>query len=128
MFHPRLALLAVLPLAALSGGCLLVAGAAAVGAGAYVYVNGEYKQTVDAPLERTWNAAVAAVDDLKLTVKTKQHDGLKGRITADQADGANVWISLDAAGEKSTTIVIRVGVAGDEAASQLIMSKIQSRL
>lgn len=123
----------VLPLVFLApvpfcGGCLLVAGAAAVGAGAYVYVNGEYKATVDAPLDRAWEATLAAVEDLQLKVKTKEKDGLMGRLTADQADGTNVWISLDLAGEKTTQFVIRVGVAGDETVSRAVMDKIRAHL
>lgn len=114
--------------ASLAGGCLLVAGAAVAGAGAYVYVNGEYKQTVDSPLDKTWAATLTAVDQLQFKVKTKEKDGLKGRLTADQADGTNVWISLDANGDKSTVVVIRVGVAGNEQASKAIMDKIQSKL
>jgi hypothetical protein len=118
----------MLPAVGISGGCLLLAGAAAVGAGAYVYVNGEYKATVDTPLDRAWEATRGAVEDLQLKVKTREKDGLIARLTADRADGTNVWISLDVAGEKTTQFVIRVGVAGDEAASRAIMDKIRARL
>lgn len=124
----RILLVLAALLASSSGGCLLVAGAAAVGAGAYVYVNGEYKESVDSSLDHSWDAVLAAVADLQLLVKEKQKDGLKARLTADRADGTNIWINLDPAGDKTTNITIRVGVAGDEAASKTIMDKIRAHL
>lgn len=122
--------LLVLPLAAASlmtGGCLLVAAGAA-GAAGYVYVNGEYTETVDTPYARGWDAANAAVADLGYRVKTKSNDALEGKINAAQADDTNVWITVTKSGENATKFVVRVGVTGNEAASRMIMEKIKSKV
>ena len=58
-------------------GLLLVAGVgAAAGVGTTQYIQGELKQAYAAPMEKTWNATLAAVDTLKMKPTEKSIDNL----------------------------------------------------
>jgi hypothetical protein len=44
------------------------ATAAAVGSGAYFYVKGDLKRNYEAPMDKTWQATVTAVEEMKLSI------------------------------------------------------------
>ncbi len=115
---------------AICGGC--VAAAVGVGAGAgvgtYSYIKGELKATYSKPLEDVWPQALAAMQDLKLTVDRKQMDALGGEIEARRADGTAVKVHLKPAGERSTIVGVRVGLLGSRDKSERIHRAIQKRL
>jgi hypothetical protein len=112
-----------------TAGCVgaLVAGAAA-GAGGYAYVKGELKATESAPLDRMWNATLAAMKDLEFPVTSQRKDALEAELTARNASDKKVAIKLKKVSEAATEVHIRVGTLGDEALSRVIMEKIKARL
>jgi hypothetical protein len=134
MFKRRLQLVAILccfliGLSACSRKWAVIgAAAAAVGAGAYYYVKGDLKRTYEAPMDKTWEATVKSVEELKLTVETQKHDGLSGVITGKTADEKGFEINLKRLGENSTEIGVRIGTFGDQAKSEAIHDKILSKL
>jgi hypothetical protein len=112
-------------------GCtaLVAAGAgAAAGAGTVAYVEGELQSTYVARLDRTWNAAMAALQDLELGVKTADKDAAGGTIGAMRTDQTPVKLTLKAAGPGTTSVKIRVGTFGDEEVSMAIHHKIAAHL
>ena len=111
-------------------GCLavLVGGAVAAGATGYAYVKGESTATLEAPMEPSWNAALAALEDLRLAVISKSGDALTGAITARNAEDTRIAISLRRVSDNTTRIGVRVGTFGDESQSRAILDKIAARL
>ena len=116
-----------------STGCALfvVAGAgAAAGVGASEYIGGEMKQAYAAPMEKTWNAALEAADELKMKTTEKSIDNLdKNRVMKGRTyDGKDLEISLEALGKDVTMVKVRIGVFGDEKSSKTIHETIAKNL
>ena len=104
------------------------AAAAAVGAGTYYYIKGDLKRNYEAPMDKTWEAAVTAVKELKLSVESKQHDALTGVIKGKMADEKSFEINLKRIGENLTEVGVRIGTFGDRVRSEAIHDKIHSKL
>jgi len=111
-------------------GCLLLAVGAGAGAGAatVAYVKGELKTTYAASLNRTWDATLSALKDLRINVYSTKKDAIEGDIEATKTDGTKVKINLEPAGPDTTSVRIRVGTFGDEEVSRVINRQIASRL
>lgn len=108
---------------------LVAAGAGAgAGAGAVAYVRGELQTTHPASPDRTREAALGALNDLAIPVKSAKKDALGGSIEATRADGTAARVILESAGPGATAVKIRVGMLGDEEASKAIHRKIAERL
>jgi hypothetical protein len=108
-------------------GCVAVIGAGA-GAGTVAYVRGELQTSYAASFNRTWEASLAALKDLGITVYNTEKDATEGNIEATKADGTKVKINLKPAGSDITAVKIRVGIFGDEEVSRTISNQISKRL
>lgn len=104
------------------------AAAAAVGAGAYYYVKGDLKRNYEAPMDKTWQATVKAVEELKLTPESKKNDAFGGVIEGKMADGKSFSINVKRLGENMTEVGVRIGTFGDRTKSEAIHDKILSLL
>ncbi len=114
-----------------STGCaLFVAAGAGAGIGATVYVGGELKQAYAAPLEKAWNASLAAVDEMKMRITEKSIDNLdqNRQIKGKTDEGRDFQISLEATSKEVTTAKVRIGIFGDEAYSKRIQEAIAKNL
>jgi hypothetical protein len=104
------------------------AAAAAVGAGTYYYVKGDLKRNYEAPMDKTWDATIKALDALKINVESKQHDALTGVIKGKLADGKGYTVNLKRLNESSTEVSVRIGTFGDRERAEAIHDKILSSL
>ena len=104
------------------------AAAAAAGAGTYAYVKGDLKRSYEASMDKTWQAAVQSVEELKLTTESKQHDAFNGVIKGKMADGKSFTINVKRLGENMTEVGVRIGTFGDRTRSEAIHDKILSKL
>lgn len=122
--------LALFALSLMLEGCtLLIAGAAGgAGAGTVAYVKGEFKATYAAPLNRTWEASLEALEALDIQVSRAEKDAAGGTIEATRADGTSVKLSVTPGGPDTTTVKIRIGTFGDQEASQAIHRQIAAQL
>jgi hypothetical protein len=114
-------------------GCafFVAAGAgAAVAVGAAEYIGGELKQAYAAPMEKTWNASLAASDELKMRAAEKSIDNLdQNRVIKGKTDdGKDFQISLEALGKDVTMVKVRIGLFGDEKNSRTIHEAIAKNL
>ena len=111
-------------------GCVLLAlgTGAAAGAGAVAYMKGELRVTYTAPLDRTWEATLGALDDLGYGILTSQKGESGGEIEAKKVGQDKVTVGLSISGPGTTLVTIRVGIFGDEEVSRTIQGKITSRL
>ena len=119
-----------LSLAVLASGCVptAVGVGAGAGVGTYAYVTGELRATYSVPLEELWPPTLKALQNLKLTIESKQMDALGGTILARRADGTRVKVRLKPVGKRSTLVGVRVGTFGSRKKSQLIHTAIQEQL
>ncbi len=111
-------------------GCLAVAvaGGAAAGAGAVVYVKGELQATLEAPLTKCVAAANQALTNLKLNKISEESDGISAKLKARNAKDQAVTISLKKLTDSSTHVGIRIGTWGDKLASQELLDEIKKGL
>jgi hypothetical protein len=104
------------------------AAAAAVGAGAYYYVKGDLKRNYEAPMDKTWDATVKALEALQINIESKQNDALTGVINGKLADGKSYTVNVKRLGENLTEVGIRIGTFGDRERAEAIHDKILSKL
>jgi hypothetical protein len=104
------------------------AAAAAVGAGTYYYVKGDLKRNYEAPMDKTWEATIKTVEELKLNVESQKHDALTGIIKGKMADEKGFEINLKRVGENLTEVGVRIGTFGDREKSEAIHNTIHSKL
>jgi len=114
-------------------GCalFLVAGAGVgVGIGTAEYIRGELKQAYAAPMEKAWQASLAAAEELKMRTTEKSIDNLdQNRVIKGKTDeGRDFQIALEATSKEVTTVKVRIGVFGDEAYSKRIQELIAKNL
>ena len=104
------------------------AAVAAAGAGTYYYIKGDLQRNYEASMDKTWEATIKSVEELKLTVESQKHDGLSGVIKGKMADGKGFEINLKRLGENLTEVGVRIGTFGDRVRSEAIHDKILSKI
>mgnify|MGYP001589084206 CR=1 FL=1 len=109
-------------------GCFALLVGAAAGAGIVAWINGDLEYNFDAPLNKVHRAVLRGLKKLDLAVTQDQKDKHNAKIKSAYSDGKDVNISINAITERSSKIKIRVGVFGDQARSEAILSAIQSYL
>ncbi len=120
--------LLLLSLVLILQGCVAAVIGAGAGAGTIAYIKGELQTTYAASLNRTWEATLAALNDLEIKVHSTQKDATEGVIEASKADGTKVKLNLKPASPDTTIVKIRVGILGDEEVSRIISHQISKRL
>lgn len=130
-----LMLLLAATLLSLNAGCLfLAAGAAAGGAATYIYYKGRLCQEYPATFPEAWQAVQQAVKELGYQVTSQQNEAATGKITAEAKGKDTVTLELTVTpspipSEKSIVrVCVRVGVLGDEPASERILKQIGTHL
>jgi hypothetical protein len=111
-------------------GCpVLVVGGAAVagGTGTYYYVEGEMRTDYYFPVSAVWSAVEKTIADMKGrdVEPDKQTDG--GKITAVIND-EKVQFRIKYKDKDLTTLAVRVGLVGNEAASKVLHDKVADLL
>ena len=103
----------------LFGGCLMAVGAA-VGVGAYQWMEGTMTKDYPRKMEPTYQACLAACKTMKLTIK-KQYSGhvplsdvATKNIAAVTANGTNVDIKLIPRPNNITSVQVRFGLMGNK--------------
>lgn len=126
MIRARLALLGALCIFVTS--CVYLgffAAGTATGIAGYKYRNGVLTVIYEAPYIDTWHASVKAVEEMGLRTIKSAHDLTTGTIEAKRADNKSVIIKVKYKSAKETKVSIRVGIFGDEEASNVIKEKIR---
>jgi hypothetical protein len=122
----------ILSAVAASAGCVLfVAGAGvAAGVGGAEYYRGELKQAYAVPMEKAWNASLAAADGLKMKIAEKSIDNMDQNrvIKGTTEEGKDFQIALEALAKDVTIVKVRVGLLGDEAYSKKIQEAVAKNL
>ncbi|MBI5969160.1 MAG: DUF3568 family protein, partial [Deltaproteobacteria bacterium] len=101
-----------------------------VAVGTAEYIRGEMKQAYAAPMEKTWDASLAAASELKMKPVEKSIDNLdQNRVIKGKTDeGRDFQIALEALSKDVTMVKVRIAVFGDEAYSKRIQEVIAQNL
>jgi hypothetical protein len=109
--------------ALLSGGCKTpVEGAS------YNYASGNLSMTLNAGVEKSYDATLKALEQLQLTPTEKAKDALGAKIVARTSADKKVNIALTRVTDTSTEMKIGVGTIGDKDISKTIYDKIMENL
>ncbi len=113
------------------GGCAtaIVAGGAAVGAGAgtYLYVNGVMKTDYAASFEQVWKATEKTIADLRGIEVRPDRELARGTVSALIND-EKVSFDITYKDKNLTTVGVRVGLFGNERSSQMLHDKIKQNI
>ncbi len=113
-------------------GCVLLAAGAGVGAGvgATQYVRGVLTQTYAAPIDKAWDATIAAVNEMKMKPAEKSIDNMdqKRWIKGKTEENRDFEIQLVALSKEVTSVKVRIGMFGDEAYSRRLQELIGKNL
>lgn len=97
----------------------------AAGVVGFKYYQGALTVVYQAPYEKTWDAALAALEGMNLKIQSHEHDQTVGRIKALRADDTEIIVFVEYQSSNETEVVIRVGIFGDEGASVRIKEEIR---
>lgn len=100
----------------------------AAGVAGYKYYEGALRVIYQAPYEKTWAAAVEALDKMDIKIEDRNKELTSGKLTALLADGKTLTITLKYQSPQETEAVIRVGLLGDENTSLAIKDEIRKAL
>ena len=103
-------------------------GGAAAGVAGYKYYEGALEVVYESPFMETWDAALRALDRMDMEVTDKKHDLTAGKISAMRSDNREVKLSFKYRSKEETVVGIRVGLMGDERASDAIKEEIRKEL
>jgi uncharacterized lipoprotein len=114
----------------MSTGCgpALFLGGAAAGVAGYKYYEGALEVIYESPFMETWDAALRALDRMDMAVTDEKHDLTTGKIRAMTSDEKEVKLSFKYRSTEETMVSIRVGLFGDEPASDAIKEEIRKEL
>ncbi len=122
--------LLLIPCILFTTGCpVLVVGGA--GAGAYSYIKGELKRTYQSPFDKTMQASLDTLENLKITVTEQPAgDSIESIVRAKRSDGTPIIVKVAMVAPNITEVSIRSGAVGiwDKKVSQLIHANIAQRL
>ena len=111
-----------------SCGAVLFLGGAAVGVAGYKYYEGALEVIYEAPFMETWDASLRALDRMDTEVTNKKHDLTSGKISATRSDDKEINLSFKYRSTEETVVTIRVGILGDERASDAVKEEIRKEL
>ena len=103
-------------------------GGAAAGVAGYKYYEGALEVVYESPFMETWDAALEVLNRMDMEVTNKKHDLTAGKISAMRSDEKEVNLSFKYRSTEETEVSIRVGVFGDERASDDIKEEIRKEL
>ncbi len=123
------ALLLIAGIFVLSGCPAIIAGGAAVsaGTGTYFYINGELKTDYHFSFDKVWDASEKTVADMRSVDVIPYKEIGKGTIDA-VIDGEEVRFYITYKSRDLTTVGIRIGILGNQLASQRLHDKVAGYL
>jgi len=113
-----------------SGGCApaTIGNGDGAGVGVFSYITRDVKATYHVSMDTAWPATLKALEQLQLTVESKNLDAAGGVLNVKRADGTDVKIHLKRLTDFSTRIRVWVGRMGNKTKSVLIHDAIRNAL
>lgn len=117
----------LLVVACATSGCIALGVGAAAAAGGVEYAEGRSSSTLDAPVERVYNASLSALDAQKLPIKHKDLDGDKADINSEYPGGDEIRIDIEAKSSEISVLHVRVGLTGNRDRESELLEAIRKR-
>jgi hypothetical protein len=108
-------------------GCVAVVAAGAAGTGVAWY-SGRLEANLDQNIEAVFVASQKALTQLEFANITNKKSSVDAQLVSRTALDKKVEITLQKVTDRSTKVMIRVGVFGDETLSMSILDKIKAAL
>ena len=112
----------------LLGGCAGVIIGAGAGAGAILYTKGDSVRSYEYPMKKVAIAAQRTFSDLEISVTETSVTEIESYLAGTMANDVRVTIEMVSEHVGITEVSIRVGVLGDETASERIHEQLLSNL
>ena len=109
-------------------GCMSLVVGAGAGAGATAYIKGESIRTYNFPMREMAIAAQRTFSDLDISASETSITQIESNLVGNTSDGSKVTVKLISKGDDITEARVRVGLIGNETASQRIHDKILMNL
>jgi hypothetical protein len=109
--------------AMLMGGC-----SKSVDGSSYNYASGNLSTPLSANVDKSYDAAVKALEQLQLTPTEKAKDALGAKIVARTSADKKVKVTLTRVSDTVTDLTIGVGTVGDKTTSTAIYNRIMENL
>ena len=111
-------------------GCAPVAflAGSVAGVGGYKYYKGALTVVYQASYVETWDASLKALEAMEFKIEKKENNLTSGTIEALRADKKTVTVSLKYRSSTETEAKIRVGLLGDQNASDVVKDRIAKEL
>lgn len=101
---------------------------AAGGIAGYKYHEGQTVVVYEAPFVNTWDATLAALEEMQMQVESSSHTMSTGQIKAKRPDREPVYISVKYQSANRTEVKIGVGSLGNRQGSDAIAKQIREVL
>ena len=108
-------------------GCVAVVAAGAAGTGVAWY-SGRLEANLDHNLDAVFAAAQKSLNQLEFANISNKKSSVDARLVSRTALDKKVEIALEKVTDRSTKVIIRVGIFGDETLSMSILDKIKAAL
>lgn len=108
-------------------GCVAVVAAGATGTGVAWY-SGRLEANLDQNLDAVFAASQKALNQMEFANISNKKSSVDAQLVSRTALDKKVEITLQKATDRSTKVIIRVGVFGDETRSMSILEKIKAAL
>ena len=108
-------------------GCFAVVAAGAAGTGVAWY-RGQLEANLDTNIETVFAASQKALTQLEFANISNKKSTVDAQLVSRTALDKKVEIKLEKVTERSTKVIVRVGVFGDETLSMSILDKIKAAL
>ena len=109
--------------AVLTGGC-----SKSLDGSKFNYVSGNLSATLDAGVQKSYDASLNALDQLEIVPSEKAKDALGARLVARTSADKKVTILLKRVSDTTTGITIEAGMMGDKDTAHTIYTKIVENL
>jgi hypothetical protein len=103
-------------------------GAAAGGAGTAFWLSGKVGEELAASYQQAISATENALDSLDMEITKKTHSENVTQFKSVYTDGSTVWIDVKPILENKTGVEVRVGIRGNQSASEKILDRIKDYL
>jgi Protein of unknown function (DUF3568) len=98
-----------------------------VSSGNFIYTDGYLMASYSYPIDKVWRACEQTLADMKATAVEKNLKIATGKIAAIAYD-EKIQIVVEYESKNQSTVSVRVGLSGNNIASQLILDKITNNL
>ncbi|MBN2019829.1 MAG: DUF3568 family protein [Sedimentisphaerales bacterium] len=79
-------------------------------------------------IDKVYDAALKAMDELKLPVIQKGVDSMSGKIVGRDVADKKIVVTLSSTTDGMTKVSIKVGLLGDEAKSRLVYEQLKKKI